>query len=387
MVNRRSRAAGALLAVVLAALLPAAVAAQWAAQPGETVRNGFGPTKSGSASMCRGACGLGCPASCKQRVAYECLDSGLMRRVTTYICSTHQACRDHDDCLDACMQQGMDRLECDTHCHAEVVEAYGMENAMAWAGGGGPTDGPPIFFQYSQDAPNLPEPAFRCPESAELQCARGKGRCLLAGVGQVDPVFDSYPATDSMRIANLRAGPLCGEEVCEQATVIAVTGGDVCERGACTRYGVEFDYQGANPALPLECSGEVTGGGDFIGGLLKKGAAMVPEQGDGSGEDGMAELIGMFQKVLNSADAPEDVQVTVTPADEKGNPLEAVQVGSNFEGPLSVPKTVVIPAADGRLLVPMYQLVDVPNQGSRQRKLRCSHGGQPVLEVDFQLQF
>lgn len=378
-----------LLPLLLAVLFPLAAAAQWSAQPGETVRNAFGPSKGESASVCRGACGMGCPGSCKERVAYECLDSGLLLRVNTHICSTHQGCREHDDCLDACTQNQEPGFDCDAYCHSDAVGVYGMQYATSWAAGGGPFDGPPIFFEYTRAAPDAPDPAFRCPEGAQLQCTRGKGQCLAAGGGSVEPVFDSYPAAgaDAMRIAGFRAGPLCGDRVCEQNTLIQVTGQDVCERGSCTRYGVEFDYENANPAAPLDCTGEVDGGGDFVGNMLKKGADMIPEQEEGSGEDGMAELMGMFQKVLKSADTPEDLQITMAPLDEHGNPIESERVGQTYTGPASVPRTVAIPASSGHLVVPMYQLVDVGNKEAHSRKVRCSHNGIPVLEVDFQIQF
>jgi hypothetical protein len=316
------------------------------------------------------------------------MDSGLLLRVNTSICSTHQGCREHDDCLDACEQKGIEGLDCDAQCHSEAVEAYGVENAVAWASGGGPTDGPPIFFQYTRESPTFPEPAYRCPDGAQLQCSRGKGRCVSTAGGQVDPVFDSYPEAGpgAMRISNFRSGHLCGEGVCQQATLIQVTGQDECVRGSCTKYGVEFDYENANPALPLECTGEVTAGGDFVGNMLKKGADMIPQQGDGSGEDGMAELAGLFQQVLKSADTPEDVQITMAPLDEHGNPIESERVGNTYEGPASVPRTVAIPAAKGHLVVPMYQLMGI-NNPPEARQIRCSHKGIPVLEVAFQLQY
>lgn len=374
--------------LIVALLLPVVAAAQWSAQPGETVRNGFGPLKGETASVCRGACGMGCPGSCKERVAYECIDSDLLLKVNTSICSTHQGCRDHDDCLDACTQNREPGFDCSSYCHTEAVEAYGLENAVAWAAGGGITDGPPIFFQYTRETPNGLEPAYRCPDGAQLQCSRNKGSCIIAGVGAVDPVFDSYPGAGPgvMRISNFRSGHLCGEGVCEQTTLIRVTGQDSCERGQCTKYGVEFDYENANPLLPLECSGEVTGGGDFVGNMLKKGADMIPQQGDGSGEDGMAELMGIFQKVLQSADTPEDVQITMTPLDEHGNPIPGETVGNQYTGPASVPRTVAIPAAKGHLVVPMYQLMGISNPPTA-RQIRCSQNGVPVLEVAFQLQY
>ncbi|HKJ17996.1 MAG TPA: hypothetical protein VJ984_11635 [Xanthomonadales bacterium] len=378
-----------LILVCGAFLFSAPLFAQWAAEPGEKVRNGFGP-ESGvqSVSTCRGACGLGCPSSCKERVTYECDDSERMVRVNSYVCGTHQACRDHDNCLDQCRQDREKAFDCDAYCHTEVLESFSIENAISWSTGGGPYDGPPIFFEYTRESPNAPEPAFRCPDGAKMQCSRGKGSCLAAGGGLADPVFDSYVGVGAgaMRISNFRSGHLCGDSVCQQTTLIRVTGQDQCVRGDCTKYGVEFEYENANPAMPLECTGEVTGGGDFIGNMLKKGADMMPQQGDGSGEDGAAELMGMLQQILQSADTPEDVQITMTPNDEHGNPIPGQTVGNTYEGPASVPRTVDIPAASGSMVVPMYQLMGI-NNPPQARQIRCSHNGVPVLEVAFQLQY
>lgn len=371
------------------ALLPAIASAQWAAKPGETVRNAFGPLVGENAPVCRGACGVACPDTCKQRTTYECLDSERMLRVNTYICGTHQGCRDHDDCLDSCSVEQAESFDCKRHCDSEAINVWGMQNSMSWGSGNGPFDGPPIMFEYTRTGPNAFEAAFRCPEGTQVQCNGGKGQCLAAAGGSVEPVFDSYPAAGAgaMRISGFRAGPLCGDRVCEQATLIRVTGQDVCERGPCTRYGVEFSYENATPAVPLLCTGEVTGGGDFVGNMLKKAADSAPQRGDGSGEDGRAELMGLFQKVLKSADTPEDVQISMAPLDEHGNPIESQRVGSTYEGPASVPRTVRIPAASGRMVVPMYQLVDIQNKDTRVREVKCSHKGLPVFETTFQIQF
>ena len=375
------------LVACLCVLLSSGAMAQWAASPGEKVRNGFGPLKGETASMCRGACGLGCPSSCKTRSTYECIDSERMLRVNAFICPTHQGCRAHDDCLDRCSQEQAEGFDCATYCHTDAVETYGLPSTTSWAAGGGPFDGPPIFFEYTKDSPNGFETAYRCPEGAKLQCNNGKGQCL-SGSAQVEPVFDSYSGTGAgaMRIANFNSGHLCGDSVCEQTTLIRVTGQDNCTRGSCTKYGVEFDYENADPTAPLECTGEVTGGGDFIGNVLKKGADALPQQGDGSGEDGMAELVGLFQKVHKSADTPEDVQITVTPHDEHGNPIPSQAVGNTYEGPASVPRTMPIPAPSGHMVVPMYQLMGINNPPTS-RQIRCSHKGIPVLEVAFQLQY
>jgi hypothetical protein len=372
-----------------ALLLPLGASAQWAAQPGETVRNGFGPQQGEHASMCRGACGLACPSACKERTTYECTDSERLLRVNTFICGTHQGCREHDDCLDVCAQNQEQGFDCEAYCHSEAVAAYGLQNATSWAAGGGPFDGPPILFEYTRDTPIGHDPAFRCPDGAKLQCNGNKGKCIAARGAGVDPLFDSYPTAGSgaMRISDFRSGRLCGDSVCEHATLIEVNGRDSCERGPCTRYGIEFDYVNADPSAPLECSSEAEGGGDFVGNMLKTAAESRPQMGDGTGEDGMAELMGMFQQVLKSADTPEDVQISMAPLDEHGNPIESQRVGTEWTGPPSVPRTVDIPLASGHLIVPMYQLVDTSSKPPTVRKIRCNHKGLPVVEVAFQLQY
>ncbi len=378
-----------LLLVACTLLVPTAAPAQgWSAQPGDTVRNAFGPMAGTQGSMCRGACGKACPDSCDQSVVLECLGGERVRRVVSYSCGTHQGCRDHDDCLDQCRMSAQG-LDCDTYCHTQAVEIWGMERAASWAMGSGPFDPAPIRFEYTVHAPDALEPALRCPKGSRLACRDGIGRCLSASGGAVEPVFDSYPAAgpDAIQVSAFRAGPLCGERVCEQASLIRVTGRDTCERGRCTKYGVEFAYRNANPALPLECSATTTGGGDFVGNMLKETADMMPQQGEGPEADGMAQLMGMFQQVLKSADTPEDVQISMAPLDEDGNPIESQRVGPGADFVPSVPKSVVLPAASGRLVVPMYQLADLGDTSNRVREIRCTHNGWPVFEVAFQLQF
>jgi len=103
-------------------LLPAVVAAEWSAQPGDRVRDAFGPPGGAGATVCRGACGAGCPSTCEQRVAHECVDGERLRRVRIYECGSHLGCREHDDCLDRCLQQHAQGFDCQTQCHGEVVE-------------------------------------------------------------------------------------------------------------------------------------------------------------------------------------------------------------------------------------------------------------------------
>jgi hypothetical protein len=384
-----------LLLTALLVLLPSAADSQWAANPGEKVRDAFGPSTGGEARVCRGACGVGCPSECTERTTYECAQDQRLRRVRAFTCGTHQGCRDHDNCLDRCSQQYGSGFDCDAQCHSEAVSAYGLEMAVSWAAAGGPFDGAPITFEYTREGPDDPTPTFRCPEGASLECSDGTGRCLANGNVEA-PVFDSYPATGegAMRISNFRSGPLCGNAVCEQTVDVRVTGDDSCDRNdgpaSCTRYGIEFDYDNADPSMPLECSTSTSGtGGDFIGGLIKKGFDSAPELNSETfkGNEGLGQLLGVLQKVVASAESPEDVQISMAPLGPDGKPIESQRVGSGPQSSLPpVPRTVDLPETSGHLLVPMYQLADGSGRGAvTVREVRCSHAGVPVLEATFRL--
>jgi len=380
----------------LIGLLPALVAAQWSAQPGELVRNAFGPGKGEAGSVCRGACGLDCPATCEKRIAYECAGADRLVRVTSYECGTHLGCREHDDCLDRCAQRG--GLECQAQCHAEAVQKFGLEQATSWASGGGPYDGPPVTFEYTRATAEALEPLFGCRDGARLVCTGASGACLRADGSTAEPIFDSYPGAgpDAMRISGLRIGPLCGDRVCGQAAEIEVTGGETCAGTGgsvdCTRYGMEFDYRNADPAAPLECSSSKSGGErDFVGDLIKRTADAMPRQeGDAAqAGSGMSQLLGMFQKVVASADSPEEVEVSFTPFGPDGKPIESQRVGSQpGSAPRAVPRTVGLEAPAGRLVVPLHEPAGasgVPRV--EEREIRCSHKGAPVLEATVRLRF
>jgi len=367
-------------------------AAQWASGPGSTMRNAFGPDAGGRANQCRGACGSGCPASCAKEIAYECLDTAQLRRVEILTCGTHQGCRVHDDCLDACVQSSTQSGDCQRQCDTQVMERFGFESSASWLTGAGPYDGK-ATFEYTRDAPGAPEPAYRCPTGATRQCGGNPG-CTAADGSSVDPVFDTYPTTaaNAMRVSDFSSGLVCGEKVCQQTADIQVYGEDSCPGGDCTRFGMEFNFENADPAAPLECTTSTSGGdSDFVGGLLKQGGDAMTSRGgggDGSGEDGMAELLGMFGKVLASADSPEDVNVSMVPLDENGNPIESQRVGSTpRDGPPPVPNSVDLPGKSGHLFVPMYQLAAGMSAGQiKERKIRCTHKDTPVLETVFRLQ-
>jgi hypothetical protein len=162
---------------------------------------------------------------------------------------------------------------------------------------------------------------------------------------------------------------------------------------------MEFDYVNADPSAPLECATSTRGGeGDFVNDLIKLGGDALSTRSGGTdstgdmtsssgGEDGdgMAQLMGMFGKVIASADSPEDVQITMTVTDVNGT---TTTVGSDpTDGPPPIPRSIDLPAANGHLLVPMYQLSSSSKPGEvKERRVTCSHKGQPVLETVFVLQ-
>lgn len=388
--HRRSTIGRMLLAALLLLSLPVLTEAQWSAQPGERVRNAFGPEGRTGVTACRGACGLDCPSSCKSSTAFECDGTGALRRVNVVACGTHQGCREHDDCLDRCAQQRAQGFDCATVCHSEAVERYGLERAGMWAGGGGPYDGE-IVFEYTRNAPGAPEALYRCGDGSELVCTAGAGECMANGA-PVAPVFEGYaPAgAGAMRIADFRSGRVCREggepsAVCETSSDIRIVGDEDCATAdgmaPCTWYGFEFDYAGADPNHPLLCS-SAGGEEDFLGGIVSDVIRAVPAQ---PGTE-LGDLLGHFQKELQRGGSLADVLsgISITPhggTTVGGAPPDPVQQPG-------VPREVELAAPSGRLLVPMFEIID----GSARepvvvREVRCTHRDLPVLETTFRLHF
>ena len=393
--NKPLSAAFAVGFAIVAALALNPPPAVSSAASGATVRNVFGPDVGLAANQCRGACGGGCPKSCTLEVSFECMGSTQLRRVEAFTCGTHKGCREHDDCLDTCLQKNPDSADCQSVCDATAMQLYGFEYSASWALGKGPYDGE-TTFEYTRHGPAELEPAYRCPDGAKRQCGDSSA-CIAANGSRVDPVFDAYPAANSrgMRISALRTGPLCAggaDKVCEQSANIRMTGADACPGGSCTRYGMEFDYVNADPSAPLECATSTRGGeDDFIGDLIKLGGDAMSTRGgsaDAGEGDGMTELLSMFGKVIASADSPEDVQITMTVFDENGNPDATRSVSSEpSNGPAPVPRSINLPTSNGHLFVPMYQLASSSAPGVvKERRVTCTHKGQPVLETIFVLQ-
>ncbi len=373
--------------------------AQWSAVPDSTVRNAFGPNSATRANPCRGACGGGCPASCSRTVSFECVDDIRLRRIVRYDCGTHEACRVHDDCLDLCVQNsaGENSRECQSRCDSNIVEAHGPVSATAWLAGQGPYDGR-IVFEYSRETPQSLEAEYQCPAGTTRRCGSTPG-CAASNGENYDPLFAAYSQRghDDMQVSGLRAGKVCEDHVCSYAVDIPVTGKDTCAGQRCTRFGVEFDYQGAVAGELLECRTSTLGEeSDFINTLLKQGADSLTGRDAGSSQDseaeatapdGAAALLGLFGKVLAGGDSTEDVEVTITPLDSDGNPIVSQRVGSHVHAESApVPRRVMLAASSGHLFIPMYQTVEGMASGLvKEKYIKCSHRGAPVLEATFRL--
>ncbi len=380
------------LAIVLMLLASMPTLAQWAAEPGERVRNAFGPVESRAVRACRGACGPDCPSTCTRRIVFECADDDRLRRVRTLACGTHQGCREHDDCLDRCSQQQAQGFDCANQCNAQAIADYGFEVAGPWAMGGGPYDGE-IVFEYTVDRPGAPEAAYRCPDGAERSCGDDGASCVAGGT-EVSPVFASYPDTESgaLEVLGFRSGRVCLDDgepasVCENGVEIQITGDAPCpgeEAGEnCSWYGFELEYDHAAAGETLACTS--TGADeDFLGGVVTRVIEAMPAQ-QGSA---LGDLLGGLQKGLEGGGSLADVLagITVTPNDGSGRTLGSA--AAEPAQPPGVPKTVSLDAPSGRVLVPMYETRD-GSRGRSQiiRDVRCTHRGVPVLETSFRLQF
>lgn len=368
-----------------------AALAQWASQPGATMRNAFGPELSHGARVCRGACGVDCPSSCTQVTSFECNDSGGLTKVRSYECGTHAACREHDDCLDLCSIQNAEGYDCETQCHMEIVEAYGVESAGSWALGGGPYDAKPILFEYTRDAPESPEAGYTCPEGAKRVCGEQGASCVVHE-STVDPVFQAYSGGNGgLLISDFRSGRVCLEQgnpasVCEQAVDIQIDGQHRCldEGGEapCSWYGFELDYRNADPSQPLVChssSGEEDFLGNIVSGLIKAAPA---EPGTELGD-----MLGQFQKELGSGASLQDIFSGVQITTAEGEVLGGEPAAPPKSKP-GVPREVPMHGVNGHLLVPMYEMRASAAAGTVvETELRCTHGGVPVLETTYRLHF
>jgi len=103
-----------------------------------------------SGSTCRGACGGDCPSTCSalppttacEEDAASCQHVDCT--ITGMSCGTHEGCRIHDDCYDACAASG-GGFWCRRGCDVECLDSYGLP-CTSWARGHGPYDGSSSFY-------------------------------------------------------------------------------------------------------------------------------------------------------------------------------------------------------------------------------------------------
>lgn len=124
-----------------------------------------------SGSKCRWACGGNCPGSCVDHddVVVWILEPivGAYYRFTysnVIACGTHEGCRWHDDCFDACAAATGESEwwePCHMDCNTYVAYKYPLAWGYSWQGGGGPYDG---WFLYS-DPPTWEGPFASPPNS------------------------------------------------------------------------------------------------------------------------------------------------------------------------------------------------------------------------------
>lgn len=124
-----------------------------------------------SESKCRGACGPDCPDTCvDQDDVSLCIadDSGKCFYLCTYSdvlqCGSHESCRVHDDCYDACVEEKGETLYCPLgfcHCGCDwgCFWNYDLISCAQWKFGYGPTDRKILYAS----PPKMSGPLRACP--------------------------------------------------------------------------------------------------------------------------------------------------------------------------------------------------------------------------------
>lgn len=101
-----------------------------------------------SGAECRGACGPDCPATCRALPAesvcleWQTADCRWHAKVCTYPmieCGSHDGCRTHDACYDACATAFWPAA-CRRACDLACVNDHGADDCNSWRQGQGPYD-------------------------------------------------------------------------------------------------------------------------------------------------------------------------------------------------------------------------------------------------------
>jgi hypothetical protein len=101
-----------------------------------------------SGSLCRGACGANCPATCVAGPAAttcvewrtrDCQWHAKTCSYPTQSCGSHLGCRVHDACYDTCVK-GLKGAACRRQCDIGCLRTHGLKKCKAWMRGNGPYD-------------------------------------------------------------------------------------------------------------------------------------------------------------------------------------------------------------------------------------------------------
>jgi hypothetical protein len=143
-----------------------------------------------------------------------------------------------------------------------------------------------------------------------------------------------------LRILDFVSGPVCHnqdgtEGICKQAEDIPIKGESVCdwsgEKRRCTWFGFQFDYENADPRIPIDC--------DYV-------RSQPSTEGNWKGVRDANVSTGSFSYELDSS--------------------------------------------DGHFYNPMFELYSIPPKGKTitiVTELKCKYGGDPVFDMTFRAHY
>ena len=143
--SRRERIVGSwiLVTIVVFCIMPATAAYAGPCPIGTDGAPALRDIGLTSGALCRGACGIDCPAHrCSPEADYvKVINKGTASQgICTYpnvvACDSHQGCRDHDACYDVCTEsRGESSLfgTCHQACNTDCFNTFGYTSCALWA--------------------------------------------------------------------------------------------------------------------------------------------------------------------------------------------------------------------------------------------------------------
>lgn len=160
--------------------------------PGAAPRNPGIP----SGALCRGACGRDCPSTCEDLpdISICAPDGEHVCKYKVIKCGSHQGCRDHDDCYDACALRSPPVFcpwggQCCDDCNDNCTDQYGYLKCASWALGNGPYDS---WLKFS-----YPPVQTDCNEKNGWYCNEANDHNYYFDYYCADSKCDSYHITQS----------------------------------------------------------------------------------------------------------------------------------------------------------------------------------------------